>query len=206
MKCELRDHCSLYLLGLLEAPERTMYEQHLLQGCEECSSELATLGEPLEVLAMTEKNTVPSPVVKERLMALVRKERNNHGVVPSPQVWKEWQPVSLRKGLTTLRSDEGRWEEIGIEGINVKQLFADPEQRTITMLVRMAAGTAYPSHRHAGVEECYVLEGDLHVGDELVLHAGDYQRADMQSVHLKQWTENGCLLFIVSSTEDQLLE
>ena len=93
-----------------------------------------------------------------------------------------------------------------MEGISVKRLFSDPDRKTVTMLVRMAAGTSYPTHRHAGAEECYVLEGDLHVGEELVLNAGDYQRAGEDSIHLRQWTQDGCLLFILSSTEDELLE
>ena len=29
------------------------------------------------------------------------------------------------------------------------------------MLVRLAPGAAYPPHRHAGVEELHLLEGEL---------------------------------------------
>jgi len=206
MNCELHEYCSLYLLGLLEVNERTMYEQHLLQGCEECFTELEKLSDPIELMARADATVSPRPEVKELILKRIKAERKTESTAKSPQVWKNWQPPTGRAGLVTMRSDEGEWEKIGIEGIKVKKLFADPDQRMVTMLVRMAAGTSYPSHRHAGVEECYVFEGDLHVGDELVLHAGDYQRADAESVHVKQWTENGCLLFIVSSTADELLE
>lgn len=206
MNCELRDYYSLYLLGLLEANERIMYEKHLLQGCEECDAERTKLSEPIELMARADARASLRPEVKQLILQRIKAEGKAQSSGKSPQVWKRWQPVAARGGLITMRSDQGEWEEIGIEGIKVKKLFADPDQRIVTMLVRMAAGTAYPSHRHAGVEECYVLEGDLHVGEELVLHAGDYQRASAESVHMKQWTENGCLLFIVSSTADELLE
>ncbi len=207
MKCELREYCSLYLLGVLEPQERTNYEQHLLLGCEECSEELSLLSEAVEALVMTDIAVTPRAEVKEQLLNRIHQKRTGESHYSSSQVWKQWQPFSHpRKGLVTMRSDEGAWQDIGIEGISVKQLFSDPDHHTITMLVRMAAGTTYPSHRHGGIEECYVLEGDLHVGDELLLHSGDYQRADDDSIHLKQWTENGCLLFIVSSTDDELLE
>jgi anti-sigma factor ChrR (cupin superfamily) len=73
------------------------------------------------------------------------------------------------------------------------------------MLVRMAAGTSYPGHRHARAEECLVVQGDLHVGDDLVMHAGDFQRAEPGSVHVPQWTERGCLLLVTSSVDDDLL-
>jgi anti-sigma factor ChrR (cupin superfamily) len=71
------------------------------------------------------------------------------------------------------------------------------------MLVRMDPGSSYPGHLHAGVEECFVLEGELRVGEE-VLRRGDYQRADEGSEHGIQWTEKGCLLLIVSSQDDEL--
>jgi len=38
------------------------------------------------------------------------------------------------------------------------------------------------------------------------MHAGDYQRVEVGSEHPVQSTENGCLLFIVSSLHDELLE
>jgi anti-sigma factor ChrR (cupin superfamily) len=72
------------------------------------------------------------------------------------------------------------------------------------MPVRMEPGTSYPRHRHKGVEEGYVLEGDLHVGDE-AMKAGDCQRAETESIHAVQSTESGCLLRIVSSTVDELV-
>ena len=75
----------------------------------------------------------------------------------------------------------------------------------VTMLVRMEKGTSYPSHRHAGPEECYVLAGDLEVGDQLEMHAGDYQRVERGSVHPPQTTREGCLLLITSSMHDELL-
>ena len=74
----------------------------------------------------------------------------------------------------------------------------------MTAMFRMAAGTSYPEHIHDGPEECYVLEGDLHVGDRMVMHAGDYQRATPGSEHDEQWTEGGCLLLVTSSLSDEL--
>jgi anti-sigma factor ChrR (cupin superfamily) len=73
------------------------------------------------------------------------------------------------------------------------------------MLVRMTEGASYPSHRHAAAEECLVLEGDLIVGED-VLRAGDFQRSEAGSVHPPQSTRAGCLLYILSSLEDELLE
>ena len=206
MPCELREHRALYLLNLLQDFEHASYQKHLQQGCDECSMELAALGETLDTWARADAAETPNPLLKEKLLNRIRQEKKDSHDAPSTQIWKNWTHQEKFPGLYTLRADQGDWESIDIEGISIKRLYADIDKRTVTMLVRMAAGTTYPSHRHAGAEECLVLEGDLHVGDSLVLHTGDYQRAGEESVHVKQWTENGCLLFIVSSTEDELLE
>jgi anti-sigma factor ChrR (cupin superfamily) len=127
-----------------------------------------------------------------------------------PQVWKTWANKpdggkTALPGLFTLGAEEGAWEEVGISGIKVKRLFVDPERDSVTMLVRMPAGAAYPRHRHAGPEQCYVIEGDLRV-DKLAFFAGDYQYAEPNSFHGVQYTEKGCLLLIVSSLHDELVE
>lgn len=74
----------------------------------------------------------------------------------------------------------------------------------MTFLARMAPGSSYPSHRHGGPEECYVLKGDLDVGHRK-MRAGDFERAEPGSVHARETTEEGCLLLIVSSLRDEML-
>ena len=86
----------------------------------------------------------------------------------------------------------------------MKRLSMDAERELVTMLVRMRPGASYPRHRHAKAEECYVVEGDLHVGDLTIL-AGDFQRAEADSIHVPQYTVGGCLLFVTSSLEDEML-
>jgi anti-sigma factor ChrR (cupin superfamily) len=103
-----------------------------------------------------------------------------------------------------LRAGEGEWEPTAAPGVKARTLHVDPARRYVTMLIRMEPGASYPGHRHADIEECYVLEGDLRVGGER-LGAGDYQRADARSCHGVQSTEKGCLLLIVSSQEDEIV-
>ena len=71
----------------------------------------------------------------------------------------------------------------------------------VTMMIRMEPGSSYSPHRHAGPEQCFVLEGDLSVGDD-VMRPGDYQYAPAQSRHGVQRTDQGCLLLITSSLSD----
>lgn len=121
------------------------------------------------------------------------------------QIWRRWSPTdSASPTLQTVRVEDMAWEPIGIEGIRTKCLGVDPARRTVTMLVEMDAGSSYPPHRHGGAEECFVVRGDLRVGDQ-VLTDGDFQRADEGSIHGVQSTEHGCTLLIVSSQDDELI-
>ncbi len=122
---------------------------------------------------------------------------------PASQPWKHW--TAAPPSDVVLQADEHAFEPTDIEGISVRCLFVDERADRVTMLVRMAPGAAYPAHRHGGAEECYVLRGDLAIGPEIEMHAGDYQRMDAGSGHPVQTTRGGCLLLITSSRQDELL-
>ena len=72
------------------------------------------------------------------------------------------------------------------------------------VLVRLAPGTEYPPHRHAGIEELYLLRGELMIDDKKVC-PGDYIRAEADSVDHRVWSETGCTCVLLTSTQDVLL-
>ena len=72
------------------------------------------------------------------------------------------------------------------------------------MLVRLSPGTEYPPHRHAGVEELYLLQGELMIGDRK-LYAGDCNRAEAGTVDERVWSETGCTCVLLTSFHDALL-
>jgi len=72
------------------------------------------------------------------------------------------------------------------------------------MLVRLAAGAEYPPHTHAGVEELYLLDGELWI-DHRKLYPGDYNRAEPGTSDERVWSETGCTCVLVTSTKDALL-
>ena len=102
-----------------------------------------------------------------------------------------------------VRSTEGDWQEVH-PGVFAKRLYVNVQRDLTTMLVRMRPGSHYLPHRHAGPEQCFVLEGDLRE-EGSVVSTGDFQCFPGGSVHGAQWTESGCLLLIVSSLHDELL-
>lgn len=141
------------------------------------------------------------PAIQERVRASTM--RAGSSTTCAAQVWKSWSTASASDWL--VRAGDGGFEPTGFDGIDVRRLFVDDEHDRVTMLIKMAPGTSYPSHRHGGPEECFVLEGDLSIGDALEMHAGDFQRMDQDSVHEMQSTRGGCLLLVTSSKRDELL-
>jgi quercetin dioxygenase-like cupin family protein len=122
---------------------------------------------------------------------------------PSPQVWKDWAQTAA-SDFHFLAAGASAFEATSFAGVRVRNLFVDEARDRVTMLVEMDPGSAYPAHRHGGVEECYVLRGDLWIEDRVELRAGDYQRMESGSRHGIQSTRAGCLLLIASSRHDEL--
>jgi anti-sigma factor ChrR (cupin superfamily) len=71
------------------------------------------------------------------------------------------------------------------------------------MLVRLAPGTEYPPHTHAGVEELHLLDGELFI-DERKLLPGDYNRAEPGTSDRRVWSETGCTCVLITSLDDRL--
>ena len=99
--------------------------------------------------------------------------------------------------LLTIRAGEGEWEPTEDEGVLVKQLFGDPATGLHTFLVRMSPGARIPRHKHTGVEQCFILEGDLRSGGA-VNFSGDYLCAQPGTIHEQLTSEQGALLLIVA--------
>jgi anti-sigma factor ChrR (cupin superfamily) len=190
---------ALYAAGAMPGEQRAQFEAHL-DDCAACLEEARRLdGVVTQLFSATPPAPVAAPL-REALLARV--SAANHAA--GPQVWKRWGADDPQQDLFVLRGEEAPWEPTGIDGIDIRRLFVDRPRNQMTMLVRMEAGTAYPRHVHDGPEECYVLQGELRVGDD-TLRAGDYQRAAPGSKHAVQSTDTGCLLLIVSSLTDEIL-
>lgn len=215
-ECPWLESAALYATGALSAADAHPFEEHLARGCGACAAELAgheaTLAQ-LDRLAAEEvlardPSLAPSDAARRELLVRIGEAAGSGERKPSiDRTWQKWSASSAAHsadGLTTVPASEQGWESIGVAGIDVRKLSVDPVRRLATMLVRMAPGTQYPPHRHASREECFVVSGAVEVAGR-TLRAGDYQVADEGSTHGVQTTEEGCLLFIVSSQDDELV-
>jgi anti-sigma factor ChrR (cupin superfamily) len=202
---------ALFALDLLDAEEARAAEERYIDDTafrEEVDSLRGAAGELAALAAVSHSPRALWGRIADRIRvgkaAQSGGAKSSRGAAPIAQVWKTWRS-DPSTGHDVVRGTSG-FEPTSIAGIEALRLRVDESADRVTMLVRMAAGTRYPAHVHAGAEECFVVEGDLHVGGDLVLNAGDYQRMEPGTRHPVQSTRGGCLLFLVSSRSDRLEE
>lgn len=94
--------------------------------------------------------------------------------------------------LTVHFADDG-WIDV-MPLIKMKKLFESNEGKGV--LFRFQPGARLPAHEHGTDEECVVLEGELRIGDDTVVHAGDFHLARRGIPHGDLTSPTGALFYI----------
>ena len=195
---EIRERASLYALGALGQHEARAFEGHLEEGCGVCADELRSFEEVAGSLALAaEAPPAPPAGAREKLLERLAQEEG-----PARKSAGIFGAAGAQQFLT-VRGSEGSWEEV-FTGIFVKRLFVDRGRSSVTSLYRFLPGAQIPPHPHGGVEECYVLEGDLEANGE-VLGPGDYTCAPAGSFHPSVRTRSGATVLIIEQASRELL-
>lgn len=100
--------------------------------------------------------------------------------------------ASTQQHLTVRAGPDG-WQAL-LDGVECKVLHEAGD--VLSYLLRLAPGAVIPGHRHPIDEECIVLEGELRIGEQLVLHAGDYHVGRADVLHAPISTPTGALIFL----------
>ena len=191
---EARDRAALYVVGALRGEEAREFAAHLKQGCEVCAAEVKAFSKVTDELAAVVPPEAPSAKLRERVLDKIGSEA---GAGHSSTIEKN--------GMRFMLSSLMPWEGTAIAGIETKVLFRDARSGIVTQLVRMSPGTIFPHHRHAEVEDCYVLEGDLTLSG-VEMKAGDYCRAEPGSIHTEITTRGGNVILLIASERNELLD
>jgi hypothetical protein len=155
-------------------------------------------------------------LTRERAIELLRRvpEAKYSSFVPNTDVSQPtgtlggrlswWLGLETGRIFTMPAGDEGpwAWREVA-PGISCQLLSTDREHDRVSLLVRLAPGTDYPPHRHAGPEELHLLNGELMINDRKLV-PGDYNRAEPGSVDHRVRSETGCTCLLITSTRDEL--
>jgi anti-sigma factor ChrR (cupin superfamily) len=190
---EVRERAALYALGALRDEEAREFEAHLATPCAVCTEEARAFSAVAADLGHAAQPAAPRPSVRARVLARVAEESA-----------LARRPAYEKDGVNFVRPGHLPWNAGNAPGIEIKTLAVDHERGYVTQLVRMQPGAALRPHRHAAVEESYLVEGDLLVNGVL-MRAGDYCRAEPHSVHAGVSTQGGCVFIAVYSERDELL-
>ena len=124
----------------------------------------------------------PPASLQERLARRIAADTGEPPIAPQSERW-----------------DDPAWEEVA-PGIFCKLMATDTQRHRVSMLVRLMPGVDYPPHTHAGLEELFLLDGELWI-DERKLYPGDYNRAEPGSGDKRVWSETGCTCVLITSTQ-----
>lgn len=197
---------ALYALGALEGEEARAFEAHLGEGCEACASELRGFESVVGSLGLAAPDAEPPVASRARLLERLAAVDSSESKDSARDDAKPSEARSLcGEGFLVVRAGEGQWLLTGDAGVSFKLLYTDSERGTFTTLVRMDAGAHIPAHRHLGVEQCLVLEGDLRAGD-VSMSAGDFNCSLPGSVHEEIATTGGALFLIVGPERYEVVE
>ena len=183
--CDQLEFAAAYVVRALPASEVPAFEAHLAS-CEHCRQEVDALRPVVDSFVAWPADVLrPSSSLRERLAVRIAAERGGTPILP---------PLSGYR--------EPEWAEV-TPGIFCKLLSNDAEHDRVSMLVRLLPGVEYPSHIHAGLEELYLLDGELWI-DDRKLYPGDYNRAETPTADKRVWSETGCTCVLITSTKDIL--
>ena len=184
-RCEQSEVTCAYALQVLTAGEAAAAEVHIVS-CPDCQRELQSLRPVVRRFVSWPTDVLrPTTLLQSRLALRIAEETGKQPVLPPERQWSEPE-----------------WEQVA-PGIECKLLASDVERHLVSMLVRLAPGTSYPPHTHAGVEELHLLDGELWInGRKLV--PGDYNYGAPGALDESVWSETGCTCVLVTSTEDVL--
>ncbi len=158
-------------------------EEHFTS-CSECREALRSLSSVADSFNSLPKDILRSPdSMWSRLQQRLGEEAGEESVLPEVLAWREPE-----------------WEIVA-PGISCKLLATDTQRDRVSMLVRLAPDTAYPPHLHAGVEELFLLNGELWVEDRK-LHPGDYNREEPGTADKHVWSETRCICVLITSPSD----
>ena len=177
--CDQSAQVSAYLLQALTPDEAAAVETHLAS-CPQCRQDLETLRPVADSFVFWPTDVLRPPAsLRKRLAHRIAAETGENPVLPPSSPWKE--PA---------------WEEVA-PGIFCKLMATDTERHRVSMLVRLLPGVEYPPHTHAGLEELFLLDGELWINDRK-LYPGDYNRAEAGSGDKRVWSETGCTCVLVT--------
>ena len=167
-------------VGALDRDERVELQARLDALSPEQRLEVARVYDVASSVALIAPPLEPPAHVRERVLAAAR----------TPVRYTVW-------------AADATWLDTGLPGVRSRVLAVDTARALVTLVIRAEPGAVYPSHKHHGPEECFIISGSV-VIDGRVLRAGDFHHADEDSEHGEITTTEGAEVLIIGAVDDYL--
>jgi len=195
---KITEQAAMYALGMLSQSEARAFEESLKAGPNDQAKELAAFDAVVMALALGAPEQSAPKSARNRLLLTIAGEAET-AEIPMIQ-----SAPAVNPGFHIIKKDEGLWEQVA-EGVFIKTLFVNPAMGSVTTLVKLSPGSRLPRHRHQGIEESIVIEGDCRVNGE-ILRSGDYRCAKEGTTDSEVTTERGTILLIMTTRDVEILE
>jgi anti-sigma factor ChrR (cupin superfamily) len=109
------------------------------------------------------------------------------------QAKNEQQPTI--GGSVYVKPQDIEWTPIQIEKVSIKVLYENKELGESTVLLRLEPGAVIPFHRHAELEQAFVVEGSMYDHDG-ICRSGEYVWRKADSFHENRTDEGAVILAV----------
>jgi quercetin dioxygenase-like cupin family protein len=145
----------------------------------------------------------PPMMLKQHILSRIHEEASVATAATHHHEHEEFIPLHNLPNVDfyELAEDEGDWLPHPIKGIAVKTLATDKERGYATLLMRLDAGSVFPSHNHVGAEQCFIASGEVTVRGRN-LGAGGFFSTQAHTDHGDIVTSKGATVLLVVAIED----
>lgn len=110
------------------------------------------------------------------------------------RIWDRIGEQLPQPRVESLRADEGDWRRLA-DRVWLKILVRDAETGIASFVVRYEPGSRVEKHPQAGPEHCFLVSGDLRIGD-FQMAPGDFQFVEAGIEHGPLVSNGGALVFV----------
>ena len=140
-------------------------------------------------------------VERAQIVINIAKQINEEVKKPESEIF---QLINLPLKVLQEQAEKLSWEPLPVMANGMSAIWKiDEKRRELAFFVRSESKGKFPLHSHAQGEEILVLAGDLLV-DNKVYRQGERITSRGGTAHQPE-TLSGCLLFCVSSLDDEIM-
>jgi anti-sigma factor ChrR (cupin superfamily) len=191
---QAKERAALYALGALESDEARAVEAVLADD--------ATLADAVQAFEQVMADLAFAAVEAEPPASLREKLLERIALEAPPQA--KAAPAKPEPDTSSLRKDEGKWRQLAPK-VSSKVLYADAQTGLVTSLIKLEAGGYLPRHRHLGVEQMLIVEGECRINDE-IFRPGDFRMRPAGTEDVELTTEHGATILLVAPKRFEILD